>query len=893
MNFYTSKLSIIKKSLINMLVVLGVVLLFVCFPTYENINAQEIPVTANTISNFWDENIEHVHLLKNIPADNDMLLVIDYRGPRWEKVFLDSKCVCENTFCIQATSCYYENNKTNNVPIYTSEKFNWTSSQQLVIFLPQNTSSRSSGGTSPYYTIELWRENNGGTNQCQKDYASTRGNGMKNGSGKYTKDCLDFSVSCYKINCIRIANNILNIGDRFTPSVRCDEFSGTFKWRSNNDSIISVESDGTVVANNSGSALLTLSLDGQDIYSQTITVRSPDKPQDIVLYENESKKINVSGISGNLKWASNNSDVAIVTDGYVQAKGLGETVVFGTYGSFMTSFKVTVRERELSFTQVGMYSGEKKAISLSGSPSDAKWSSDNDKIVSISNGILTAKKPGTAVIQVKTGSQTLECKVTVFNSQLNFESMEVTLGEPIFLYLFGSPITPEISSSNNDVIKVKNGTLTSVGIGKATVSYTVGDEVLKCKIKVNKKPAPTGFEYEASSSIIKLRWDGYESAKNFSVYMYDADKNSYELVSTVKTPSYTAKDLKAGKTYIFKVAANVKINDSLIEQTLSDKIKCKTEQKDKTGWQTIDGKKYYYKDGFAIGAGLQKINGNNYIFDSDRTLATQRFTTIDGAMYYSDNNGKVAVNTEVTNKDSGITYTADKNGVLTKKKNTSTSTKTVTFNDITMEIPTSWGSVIKDGDSYSYSFGSSIFQIYTDPKNGSLTQSKADSLVKEFKDYCCTSLEINKSKKYTYDKKISTYYLYTLNLSIPNGYGYGSTACKGRLTAFEYNGKYYVAVMMVEKSKCDDDSFDEYTEVIKSIKPITKSDSGTIKKNSGTKTGSGSGSGKSTGRSSTVYITKTGSKYHYKNPCGNGTYYAVDLSWAIANGYGPCGKCAK
>lgn len=43
----------------------------------------------------------------------------------------------------------------------------------------------------------------------------------------------------------------------------------------------------------------------------------------------------------------------------------------------------------------------------------------------------------------------------------------------------------------------------------------------------------------------------------------------------------------------------------------------------------------------------------------------------------------------------------------------------------------------------------------------------------------------------------------------------------------------------------------------------------------------------------TVYITPIGSKYHYKTPCGNGTYTAVSLSLAIANGDTPCGKCAK
>ena len=44
-------------------------------------------------------------------------------------------------------------------------------------------------------------------------------------------------------------------------------------------------------------------------------------------------------------------------------------------------------------------------------------------------------------------------------------------------------------------------------------------------------------------------------------------------------------------------------------------------------------------------------------------------------------------------------------------------------------------------------------------------------------------------------------------------------------------------------------------------------------------------------QSRTVYRTKTGKKYHYENPCGNGEYYAVSLDDAIAAGLQPCQKC--
>ena len=40
-----------------------------------------------------------------------------------------------------------------------------------------------------------------------------------------------------------------------------------------------------------------------------------------------------------------------------------------------------------------------------------------------------------------------------------------------------------------------------------------------------------------------------------------------------------------------------------------------------------------------------------------------------------------------------------------------------------------------------------------------------------------------------------------------------------------------------------------------------------------------------------IYRTKSGSKYHYLNPCGSGTYYKVTLDQAKKAGLEPCKKC--
>lgn len=44
-------------------------------------------------------------------------------------------------------------------------------------------------------------------------------------------------------------------------------------------------------------------------------------------------------------------------------------------------------------------------------------------------------------------------------------------------------------------------------------------------------------------------------------------------------------------------------------------------------------------------------------------------------------------------------------------------------------------------------------------------------------------------------------------------------------------------------------------------------------------------------QSQTVYVTKTGKRYHYDNHCNGGTYYESTIENAIARGLTPCKKC--
>lgn len=45
-------------------------------------------------------------------------------------------------------------------------------------------------------------------------------------------------------------------------------------------------------------------------------------------------------------------------------------------------------------------------------------------------------------------------------------------------------------------------------------------------------------------------------------------------------------------------------------------------------------------------------------------------------------------------------------------------------------------------------------------------------------------------------------------------------------------------------------------------------------------------------QSRTVYITKTGKRYHYNDHCNGGTYFESTLDEALSRGLTPCKKCA-
>lgn len=201
-----------------------------------------------------------------------------------------------------------------------------------------------------------------------------------------------------------------------------------------------------------------------------------------------------------LEWSSSDPEVASIAPGaalHAVIKPLkpGKTTITATTkdGGFTASCEVTVKRHvsgvSLNKASLTLYVGETESLAATVAPEDASdktvaWSSDNSAVASVSNGKVTANKPGTAVIKVVTNDLSKEaaCTVTV---KRHAESVELSQKE-IKLYLgenrsLTATVLPSDASDKNVTWSSSNPNVATVSTAGNVVSKSVGTTVITVK----------------------------------------------------------------------------------------------------------------------------------------------------------------------------------------------------------------------------------------------------------------------------------------------------------------------------------------------------------------------------------------------------------------------------
>lgn len=213
--------------------------------------------------------------------------------------------------------------------------------------------------------------------------------------------------------------------------------------------------------------------------------------------------LNTSGLT--LTATYNNGTTATVSSGFTCSpttlSTAGNQTITVSYSGQSTTFTVTVTSGTVNVTGVTLSSStlsmtvnQTAQLTSNINPNNATnkavtWSSSNNNIATVVNGLVTAKAAGNATITVTTsdGGKTATCVVTVTSSSvsvtgvtLSSSTLSMAINQTAQLTATVNPSNATNkavtwSTSNSNVASVVNGLVTAKTAGNATITVTTAD----------------------------------------------------------------------------------------------------------------------------------------------------------------------------------------------------------------------------------------------------------------------------------------------------------------------------------------------------------------------------------------------------------------------------------
>ena len=348
----------------------------------------------------------------------------------------------------------------------------------------------------------------------------------------------------------------------------------SISWKSSDETVATVDDNGIVTAVKAGSAIIYASVDGALLECEVNVSEAPS------VTVNKSKVYLAVGCSTTLKaetkntdksvkWSTSDKSIATVDkNGKVTAVAKGTATITVKCGEVSATCTVRVENPTLSKTSMYLAKGASTTLKVSGTKQTVKWSSSDTSILTVdSNGKVKAVKTGTAKIIAKVDGKKLTCKIKVENPKISNKYVSLKKGKTATLSVSGTKQTVKWSSSDKSIAKVnKNGKVTAVAKGTATITAKVDGKKLKCTVYVESLSLNTTDEYLAKGGAFKLKVKGAADTSGVKYTTSDksiatVDKNGK--VTGKKTGTVTITVKLHGK----KLKCKIKVENPKISAT--------------------------------------------------------------------------------------------------------------------------------------------------------------------------------------------------------------------------------------------------------------------------------------------------------------------------------------
>lgn len=279
------------------------------------------------------------------------------------------------------------------------------------------------------------------------------------------------------------------------------------KWETSDKTVATV-SGGKVTGKKTGTATITATANGVSAScSVTVTEGLISINEEKILLYAGGLKVDTKQLKTNatkkdvVTWSSSDTNVATVNEkGLVTPVSEGTAVISVECDGKTDTCIVTVKQTSTNITEDSILlktKGADKTYALNkqivGKTASVKWTTSNNKVATVSNGKVTAKKAGTATITATANgvSDTVTVNVADFDPTIKLNQQEYTLftvkGNTVTLKatVDGPSKAVTWASSDTSVAAVTNkGKVTAVGAGTATISASANGVTAECIVDV-------------------------------------------------------------------------------------------------------------------------------------------------------------------------------------------------------------------------------------------------------------------------------------------------------------------------------------------------------------------------------------------------------------------------
>lgn len=271
--------------------------------------------------------------------------------------------------------------------------------------------------------------------------------------------------------------------------------------------------------------------------------------------------VTITSTGKKASFSSSASKIASVnTYGKVTAKKAGTVTITAKIKNAEASCKVTVKPTTITLNQTSasMENGSTLKLTASSSTnSPIKWKTNKSSIASVSeNGLITAKKPGEAIITVSADGTSTTCMITVKKPNVVLSQSKVNLyrkGTYQLSAAVSSGLTPKWKSNRKSIATVdENGKVTAVKHGTALITASINGVSKTCEVVV-KQP-----EVTLNKTFLTL-----QTGKSFTLKASISSGNSPEWYSSNTSMATVSENGKVtakqnGKTYIYASEDGIK-----------------------------------------------------------------------------------------------------------------------------------------------------------------------------------------------------------------------------------------------------------------------------------------------------------------------------------------------